>query len=239
MKPLTEEQLAILMRDLNKNRVSFRKQGGRQLSYLEAWDIKATLIRVFGFGGFSFDTTDVKVVDISHNDPEKPNKATVSVLVTGRLTIPQLGATFTESAASSQAGSQGVGDVMDFAVKTATSDALKRCAIFLGTQFGLSLYDNGSTSEVIKTIVAPGQEYWLGERNLPAPQQVKDQAVDNNVRNTPSEAEQDHPQFFQQDGGHKGAQPLSGAELTPEQKEANQRVMDKLGRLEQQGGQNG
>lgn len=35
------------------------------------------------------------------------------------------------------------------AIKTAESDALKRAAINLGTQFGLSLYDNGSMKDVV------------------------------------------------------------------------------------------
>ena len=42
------------------------------------------------------------------------------------------------------------------AVKTAESDALKRAAINLGTQFGLSLYDNGSRADVVgHTLAAP------------------------------------------------------------------------------------
>jgi hypothetical protein len=36
------------------------------------------------------------------------------------------------------------------AVKTAESDALKRCAVNLGTQFGLSLYQNGATVDVVQ-----------------------------------------------------------------------------------------
>jgi hypothetical protein len=35
------------------------------------------------------------------------------------------------------------------AIKTAESDALKRAAINLGTQFGLSLYNNGSLRDVV------------------------------------------------------------------------------------------
>jgi hypothetical protein len=35
------------------------------------------------------------------------------------------------------------------AIKTAESDALKRAAINLGTQFGLSLYNNGSMRDVV------------------------------------------------------------------------------------------
>jgi hypothetical protein len=42
------------------------------------------------------------------------------------------------------------------AIKTAESDAFKRAAINLGDQFGLSLYNNGSTQPVVKqTLVAP------------------------------------------------------------------------------------
>jgi hypothetical protein len=42
------------------------------------------------------------------------------------------------------------------AIKTAESDALKRAAINIGDQFGLSLYNNGSTTPVVvKTLVAP------------------------------------------------------------------------------------
>lgn len=37
------------------------------------------------------------------------------------------------------------------AVKTAESDALKRAAINLGTQFGLSLYNDGSLADVVHT----------------------------------------------------------------------------------------
>ena len=49
-----------------------------------------------------------------------------------------------------------IGEHHDNAVKTAASDALKRCAINLGTQFGLSLYDDGRTTDVVKgTLVMP------------------------------------------------------------------------------------
>jgi hypothetical protein len=49
------------------------------------------------------------------------------------------------------------------ALKTAESDALKRAAIYLGTQFGLSLYKNGETADVVRRVLAPGQE-WNGGR---------------------------------------------------------------------------
>jgi hypothetical protein len=48
-----------------------------------------------------------------------------------------------------------IGEHHDNAVKTAASDALKRCAINLGTQFGLSLYDDGSLADVVRNTIAP------------------------------------------------------------------------------------
>lgn len=188
-QPLTDAQLTQLMRELNPNRVSTREQGRTKLSYLEAWDVKATLIRIFGFGGFSAEALECDIVRIEDNIPkvewierkkvEKPIEYTtdgkikfgtanfrVTARVRVRLTIPQLGATYTEWAASSQTGPD-LGEVTDFAIKTAESDGLKRAAIYLGTQFGLSLYDNGSTDDVIKAVLAPGQEWLRGARINP------------------------------------------------------------------------
>lgn len=195
-RPLTDQQLAQLMRDLHPQRVATRKQGGTSLSYLQAWDVKATLIRIFGFGGFSADATECEIVKIEDNVPkskgygankeELPIEYTkdgrikfgtanfrVTAKVKVKLTIPQLGATYSEYAASSQTGPD-LGEVTDFAIKTAESDALKRAAIYLGTQFGLSLYDNGSTVEVVKAVLAPGQEWNRGFRIDPATGQPKE-----------------------------------------------------------------
>jgi hypothetical protein len=60
----------------------------------------------------------------------------------------------------------GLGDLHDNALKTASSDALKRCAINLGSQFGLSLYDNGTLREVIRgTLVKP--DGWVEPEKAP------------------------------------------------------------------------
>ena len=181
---ITEEQLATLMRDLHPGRVSSRSQGGANLSYLEAWDVKATLIRVFGFAGFSAEVIASDVLEINRNPDAKDRQgkqytqiealATATVRLTLHLPLfeseehggaiyKRHDVTYTETAAASQKGRE-VGEVVDFALKTAESDALKRAAIYLGTQFGLSLYNSGSTKEVVGRIVAPGQEWPTGEK---------------------------------------------------------------------------
>lgn len=166
LKPLSDRQVNSLLANLNPQRISSRRQSGRELSYLEAWDVKAALIKVFGFGGFSAVASDAKVINTEQVPKAPPRNGgapppghnfRVTVMVKVTLTIHQLGAVYGEYAASSQTNPDP-GDAMDFAIKTAESDALKRAAIYLGTQFGLSLYDNGSTNDVVRVILAPGQE---------------------------------------------------------------------------------
>lgn len=148
---LTQEQYEQLMKPLNPSRVAKRNQAGRSLSYLEAWDVKAHLIRIFGFGGWSWDVFSAEQAF----EQEKDGKWNVGYRVVGRLLIPTLDCTYTEAAVGS-ATLPSRGEAHDMAVKTAESDAIKRAAINLGTQFGLSLYNNGDMKDVVmKTLIVP------------------------------------------------------------------------------------
>lgn len=164
--PLTPEQMGQLMSDLHPARVSTRRIGNNTLSYVEAHDVKAMLIRVFGFGGFASEVIDSKIVQIREtattpqhvNTDGSPKTPQVIAQATVRLSIPALGpgAVYTETAIGATSA-WDIGDAADNAIKTAASDALKRCAIFLGTQFGLSLYNNGSKQEIVRIVLEPGQ----------------------------------------------------------------------------------
>jgi recombination DNA repair RAD52 pathway protein len=161
---LNEQQYQQLLKPLNPSRVAKRSQAGRNLSYLEAWDVKAHLIRIFGFGGWSWD---VLVAELAF-EQEKDGKWNVGYKVVGRLTIGNdYKPTYTEAAVGTATLPQR-GEAHDMAVKTAESDALKRAAINLGTQFGLSLYDNGSTKDVIgRTLDRDTVSQEEGEPGLP------------------------------------------------------------------------
>jgi Rad52/22 family double-strand break repair protein len=153
--PLTWHQQLALMSPLNPARVSKRDN----MSYLEAWDVKASLIKVWGFGGFSSELIESEILDV-REVPQRSNPSRMNQKVTAkavvRLTIHQTGAVYTEAAI---AGSMqpDITEAMDMAIKSAESDALKRAAIFLGTQFGLSLYSNGRTADVVQRVFAPDQ----------------------------------------------------------------------------------
>lgn len=164
---INADQVGLLMSPLHSSRVAHRSQGGRQLSYLEAHDVRATLIRVFGFGGFCIETEDCRVMDISRVGEDNTGNYRVTAMAKTRLTIPTLEATYTDVAAATQTGPV-LGDVMDFAIKTAVSDSMKRCAVNLGTQFGLSLYVDGATADQVRVLFEPTQaalyKAWLAER---------------------------------------------------------------------------
>jgi recombination DNA repair RAD52 pathway protein len=180
MRPgLTPPQIRALMGRLSANRVANRSQGGRQLSYLEAYDVKATLIRIFGFGGFSAETIHTQVLRLEQQPGRSEGSQmqwNATAICTVRLTIHALGAVYQESASSDQSNPQP-GEAVDFAIKTAESDALKRAATYLGTQFGLGLYDNGSTAEIVRILIEPEQAAMWAASQPQAPAETPEQAA--------------------------------------------------------------
>lgn len=175
---LTPDQYEVLLKPLAASRVAHRSQGGMQLSYLEAWDVKAHLIRIFGFGGWS---ADVVSAELAFEDKDEKGRWNVGYKVVMRLRIHAGeqdlfdSITYTEAAVGSATLPQR-GEAHDMAVKTAESDALKRAAINLGTQFGLSLYDNGSRADVVKhTLRAP--EGAKGPEPVVAPEGIVSQVM--------------------------------------------------------------
>ena len=135
-----------LIKGINPTRIAKRQGGGgKSLSYLESWDVKAHLIRIFGFGGWNWTVLKAELAFEEQNERGNWN---VGYKVIGRLYIHSLECDYAEAAVGSASLSQR-GEAHDMAMKTAESDALKRAAINLGDQFGLSLYNNGSTAPVV------------------------------------------------------------------------------------------
>lgn len=209
---LSDHQMWMLMQPLHDSRVATRRQSGRDLSYVEAYDIKATLIRMFGFGGFSVEVIESKIIEVrtgfthgDHNTRQddgtmRPKTPQVLALSTVRLTIFGIGpggrdVTYTESSIGSNSAND-IGDAADNAIKSAASDALKRCAVYLGTQFGLGLYNAGSRAEIVRQIIEPGQRaQWerIQQQSTPAPdpeaQRLLQQATQAAAQVQPSAAD--------------------------------------------------
>ena len=154
---LTHAQQEQLLKGINPNRVASRRGGGgKSLAYVEAWDVKAHMIRVFGFAEWSWDVIACDLV-YAFGPTETSKNHVVGYRVIGRLTIHATGATYTEAAVG-MANLPDVGEAHDMAVKTGESDAFKRAAINLGDNFGLSLYKNGQTAPVVIGIIGATDE---------------------------------------------------------------------------------
>lgn len=150
---LNPKQQEVLLKPLNPSRVAKRTGGGKSLSYLEAWDVKAHLIRIFGFGGWSWNVLEASM---AFEEQTERGSWHVGYRVLGVLQIADLNHASYSEAAVGFATLPSRGEAHDMAIKTAESDALKRAAINLGDQFGLSLYNNGGTAPVVKQTLAGG-----------------------------------------------------------------------------------
>jgi recombination DNA repair RAD52 pathway protein len=157
------------------------------MSHLEAWDVRRTLTRVFGIGGWDQELLSTELVHsigamrrrkdkegVEYGDPYEA--WTVVYAVTLRLVVKDGNGIpichFDEGASGDSVNQPSVGDAHDMALKTAISQALKRAAVNLGDQFGLSLYNNGSTKQVVhRTLVPPAEAAQPGEpTDLPVEQ---------------------------------------------------------------------
>lgn len=169
---LTEPQLKILLSPVNPKRVG----QVRGMAHMEAWDIRRQLIRIFGFGGYSTETIALDLVAEHEKKQGDRSRWTVVYRAQVRLTVyaadgSQLGC-WDDGAAGDSVNQPSLGDAHDMAMKTALSQALKRCATNLGDQFGLSLYNNGGTEAVVLRSLAH-EAPAAGEPQMPEDPPVK------------------------------------------------------------------
>ena len=156
MAYFNDTQVEQLLRGVNPKRVHNLKG----LSYMEAYDIRAHLNRVFGFARWSSDVISMEqIYERFHKNSKGTDAVSVGYRAGLTLTIcapdGELLATYTEYAAGSASGFPVAkhADAHDMAIKTAESQALKRAAINLGDQFGLSLYQNGSRNPLVQKVL--------------------------------------------------------------------------------------
>lgn len=154
---LSREQIEELLRPISKDRVS---TDGKGFAHVEAWDIRRTMNRIFGFANWSARVEQMELVS-EREVQTRQGKPAWNVVYRARCVLDVgddgfLGATYAEWAAG-DATNPTLADAHDQAIKTAESQAFKRCAVNLGDQFGLSLYRNGSTDATVGDVI--GREH--------------------------------------------------------------------------------
>ncbi|MBV6758417.1 Rad52/Rad22 family DNA repair protein [Rhodococcus opacus] len=159
----TAAQTHQLLQAINPRRVM---RDGKGNSHLPQQDVLAHLNRIFGFGGFDYEMLSLNLIfeqPTTSNDKKtgKPNPLRYDCCykATMRLTIRDVDGNTVckfEDGSTGDAQNQTRADAHDLAMKSAISLAKKRCAIALGDQFGLSLYNKGQLTALVgDTLVKP------------------------------------------------------------------------------------
>ena len=157
---LSDIQIDALLQPIASARVS--KKDGQ--SHVEAYDIRRRLTNIFGFAGWSEDTTELVMLYEQSKQDKDQTRWRAAYRATVRLQVA--GATYTESAVGTNFGwlpDSKRDEAHDMAMKTAASQALKRCAINLGDQFGLSLYNKGSLAPLVVYVLGDRPAKWTPE----------------------------------------------------------------------------
>ena len=154
--PLSPAQYGQLLRPIDPTRV--RELKGN--SYVEAWDIRRQLTRIFGFGGWDLETISLDLVrELEGTSKSGGTCWTVIYRAQVRLTVKNTDgetiARYEDCSAGDAKNQPSLGDAHDLAMKSALSGALKRAAMNLGDQFGLSLYNKGDYNATIRGTLAP------------------------------------------------------------------------------------
>jgi len=170
--PFTAEQVEQLLHPINPTRVL---RDGKNHAHVSQQDVLAHLIRVFGFGAFDTEVLQTECV-FEAERTGSAGRYDVCYRALVRLTIrdPQgVELCHYENGSTATAQNQTRGDAHDLAYKSAISLSVKRAAIALGDQFGLSLYNKGQMGALVMGTLV-GRDKPQGKRDMQegVPQQV-------------------------------------------------------------------
>lgn len=168
MSNFTAAQTKQLLAAINPRRVM---KDGKKNNHLPQQDVLAHLTRIFGFGAFDYEMLSLDLIFEQPNtkNGSNSNRFDCCYKATMRLTVRNPSGEVVcrfEDGSTGDSQNQTRADAHDLAMKSAISLAKKRCAIALGDQFGLSLYNKGQTSALVgDTLVKPTE---------PAPENIPD-----------------------------------------------------------------
>lgn len=136
----TVDQTAALAAPLDRNVVAHRDQGGKKLSYIEAWHAIAEANRIFGFDGWNRETVELRQLGLPR---EVSGKMRVGYSARVRITVmtPAGSIIVREGCGFGSGIDKDEDQAHESALKEAESDAMKRALMTFGNPFGLALYD--------------------------------------------------------------------------------------------------
>ena len=186
-----KNQLAILIQELDSNRIKTREKGNINLSYIEGFDVIDTANKVFGFGNWSYSIS--KLDQVSQEVNQNQNnvvcyKAVVQIQIHNNdhsLTVNRQDVGFGTGVAKTLA------DAHEGSAKEAVTDAIKRCFRSFGNQFGNSLYDKTKNHQNQDSSYQQNQNY---NQKPPQNNQQQQQPYQNNRNNVNRNSNYQTPQ---------------------------------------------
>lgn len=181
MSGFNAKQTLQLLQAIHPSRVLL---DGKNHPHVSQQDITAHLIRIFGFGNFDTDILETACVFEENVRDKKtgeinPDRWNVCYRAKVRLTIRDENGNEVchyEDGSTATAQNQSRGDAHDGAFKSALSLAKKRAAVYLGDQFGLSLYNKGQMNALVKgTLVLPEVEEGADEEPIDVQDDIEQQ----------------------------------------------------------------
>ena len=146
----SEEQVGLLKAPLSSSLVKSRKQGGREVSYIEGWKAVDEANRIFGFDGWTRETVEIKCVSEGERAIGQGRDTGYGVTYIVKVRV-MVGSVCREGCGAGHGIDRDLGQAHESALKEAETDAMKRALMTFGNPFGLALYDKTQANVVDDT----------------------------------------------------------------------------------------
>ena len=175
-----KNQIEVLNKELDSNRIKTREKGNINLSYIEGFDVIDTANLIFGYGNWSYLISKLEQVSQEQNHNQNfvvCYKAVVKLIVKDE--------NHTKSISRQDVGfgtgvSKTLADAYENAGKESVTDGLKRTLRSFGNQFGNSLYDKSRNHQNSDSSYQSNQN----QQNHQQRQSYQNENVNSRVTNT-------------------------------------------------------
>lgn len=136
-----KNQIEVLNKELDSNRIKTREKGNINLSYIEGFDVIDTANLIFGYGNWSYLISKLEQVSQEQNHNQNYvvcYKAVVKLIVKDENHTKSI---FRQDVGFGSGVAKALNDAHENAGKESVTDGLKRAMRSFGNQFGNSLYD--------------------------------------------------------------------------------------------------
>ena len=182
----TDKQNQVLAYELDSSRIKSRSKGNVSLSYLEGFDVIETANKIFSYGNWDYNITNLTQVsqELNHN---QNNIICYKAVINITVHDIQHSKTVTREDVGFGTGiAKTLADAHEGGAKEAVTDAIKRTLRSFGNQFGNSLYDKSRQHQN-----QPTQQY-----SQPQVQQVPQQQYQQPTQQIQNNTPQDYASLY-------------------------------------------